>query len=54
MKAFITVDGLCRALFFAWAALAFMLSPLAAVAQQQPPNILGIMGDDIGYWNISA
>jgi hypothetical protein len=26
--------------------------PLAA--QQQKPNILVIMGDDIGYWNISA
>ena len=26
-----------------------------ASAQQQPkPNILVIMGDDIGYWNISA
>src|SRR6267143_1938248 len=36
------------------AALAVVLSPLAAVAQQQPPNILVIMGDDIGYWNISA
>ena len=22
--------------------------------QQQKPNILVIMGDDIGYWNISA
>ncbi len=25
-----------------------------ASAQQQKPNILVIMGDDIGYWNISA
>ena len=25
-----------------------------AFAQQQKPNILVIMGDDIGYWNISA
>ena len=25
-----------------------------ATAQQQKPNILVIMGDDIGYWNISA
>jgi hypothetical protein len=23
-------------------------------AQQEKPNILVIMGDDIGYWNISA
>jgi arylsulfatase len=36
------------------AALVFMHSPFAAVAQQQPPNILVIMADDIGYWNISA
>jgi len=26
----------------------------AAAAQQSKPNILAIMGDDIGYWNISA
>jgi len=25
-----------------------------AAAQQAKPNILVIMGDDIGYWNISA
>src|SRR5438034_11172328 len=33
-----------------------MLTLVAAVAQpqQQKPNILVIMGDDIGYWNISA
>jgi arylsulfatase len=39
-----------------------LLATLAAVtmaaapasAQQQNPNILVIMGDDIGYWNISA
>jgi len=36
------------------AALVFTHSPFAAVAQQQPPNILLIMADDIGYWNISA
>src|SRR5206468_11338470 len=35
-------------------ALAVIHSPSAVVAQQQPPNILVIMGDDIGYWNISA
>ncbi len=29
-----------------------LISP--AQAQQQKPNILVIMGDDIGYWNISA
>ena len=26
----------------------------AALAQEAKPNILVIMGDDIGYWNISA
>src|SRR5947209_10609493 len=36
------------------AVLSVMLSPPVAVAQQQPPNILVIMGDDIGYWNLSA
>ena len=36
------------------AALAVMLFPLGGIAQQQKPNILVIMGDDIGYWNISA
>jgi len=35
-------------------ALAVVHSPFAAVAQQPKPNILVIMGDDIGYWNISA
>ena len=37
------------------AALAVMLLPLTqATAQQQRPNILVIMGDDIGIWNIGA
>ena len=54
MKVFITVGRLARVLFFAWAAVALAVLPPAAVAQQQPPNILVIMGDDIGYWNISA
>jgi hypothetical protein len=26
----------------------------ASAQQQQKPNILVIMGDDIGYWNVSA
>ena len=30
------------------------LSPIAGQAQAQKPNILVIMGDDVGYWNISA
>jgi arylsulfatase len=28
--------------------------PIAIAQQPQKPNILVIMGDDIGYWNISA
>jgi arylsulfatase len=31
-----------------------MVTPAAAQQQQPKPNILVIMGDDIGYWNISA
>jgi len=31
-----------------------MVAGAPASAQQQKPNILVIMGDDIGYWNISA
>ena len=30
------------------------LTAAPASAQQLKPNILVIMGDDIGYWNISA
>src|SRR5262245_40899595 len=29
-------------------------APASAQQQQPKPNILVIMGDDIGYWNISA
>src|SRR5690242_20291099 len=37
------------------AAAAAAILPAAPVSAQQPkPNILAIMGDDIGYWNISA
>src|SRR5439155_3614317 len=37
------------------AALAWMMvEPVSAQQQEQKPNILVIMGDDIGYWNISA
>ena len=31
-----------------------MTGPMATAQQSQKPNILVIMGDDIGYWNISA
>jgi hypothetical protein len=39
--------------------LSFLVSAMlagvpASAQQQQKPNILVIMGDDIGYWNISA
>jgi arylsulfatase len=37
------------------ASLAFFVTAQPASAQQQQkPNLLLIMGDDIGYWNISA
>src|SRR5499433_3414427 len=35
-------------------AAATMAAPASAQQPQQKPNILVIMGDDIGYWNISA
>ena len=38
----------------ALATLALASAAGAAEAQAQKPNILVIMGDDIGYWNISA
>src|SRR6188508_333490 len=42
----------CFGLLASVAAATGLVSPLSA--QQQRPNILVIMGDDIGYWNISA
>src|SRR5215467_16129056 len=45
------VRNLCAALL-ATHATAAAIEP--SRAQQQKPNILVIMGDDIGYWNISA
>src|SRR5215510_14629633 len=35
-------------------AAATIMATQAAAQQAQKPNILVIMGDDIGYWNISA
>jgi hypothetical protein len=35
-------------------AFATMAGAPTFAQQQQKPNILVIMGDDIGYWNISA
>src|SRR3990170_8546783 len=36
------------------AAAVMMAGSPATAQQQQKPNIVVIMGDDIGYWNISA
>ena len=43
----------CLGLLTSVATAAALVTPLSA-QQQQKPNILVIMGDDIGYWNISA
>ena len=45
------IRNTCLALLASVAATAS--SPVSA-QQPQKPNILVIMGDDIGYWNISA
>jgi len=37
-----------------WLVATAMISVPQTCAQQSKPNILVIMGDDIGYWNISA
>ena len=42
------------AIVAAFAALAFALTSSTASAQQKKPNILVIMSDDVGIWNISA
>jgi hypothetical protein len=34
-------------------AAVMLTSAPASAQQQQKPNVLVIMGDDIGYWNIS-
>ena len=34
--------------------LATAIAPIDAVAQEKKPNIIAIMGDDIGMWNIGA
>jgi arylsulfatase len=47
--------GRCWSIRFALlAALASAIVAPAAAQQAQKPNILVIMGDDIGYWNISG
>ena len=43
-----------RIILIALAALAVMLFPIAQAVAQQRPNILVIMGDDVGWFNIGA
>src|SRR5258708_22597004 len=44
----------CKSRSFALAVAATALAAPASAQQPQKPNILVIMGDDIGYWNISV
>ena len=37
-----------------WLLAAAMIPVAPVCAQAAKPNILVVMGDDIGYWNISA
>ncbi|MGB7457948.1 MAG: sulfatase-like hydrolase/transferase, partial [Pseudolabrys sp.] len=54
------IRNLNRRKGFGFAVLALFASalvtgaPASAQQQAQKPNVLVIMGDDIGYWNISA
>src|SRR5436190_8889945 len=55
MKGPHNMKPLQRIILIPLAALAVMLLPIAqAVAQQQRPNIVFIMGDDVGWFNIGA
>ena len=45
---------LCKALMAFVIAAAFAVQPASAQAQEQKPNIVVIMGDDIGWFNIGA
>jgi len=47
-----TIRSISLALLATLATVTITAAP--ASAQQQKPNILVVMGDDIGYWNISA
>ena len=50
-----TLNSICGAmLLIAIALLSIAVVPATAQAQQQRPNILFIMGDDIGWFNIGA
>src|SRR5262249_34519333 len=47
--------GLIRAISFGlWVSAAMMASAPATAQPQQKPNILVIMGDDVGWFNIGA
>jgi hypothetical protein len=48
------IKSLCAALLATCPIATIAAAPACAQQQQQKPNILAIMGDDIGYWNISA
>ena len=49
------VEKFCVSLFATLVAVSGACSPASAQQQQQAkPNILVIMGDDIGMWNIGA
>ena len=45
---------LCKSISVALIVTATGLAAPASAQQTQKPNILVIMADDIGYWNISA
>ena len=50
-----TLNSMCGAmLLIAIALLSIAVVPATAQAQQQRPNILFIMGDDVGWFNIGA
>src|SRR5215470_1276089 len=44
----------CLGLLVSFAAMTVASVPAAAQQQQRPPNILVIMGDDVGWFNIGA
>src|SRR5262245_17060415 len=46
--------NLCLGLLASFAAMTAASVPAAAQQQQRPPNILVIMGDDVGWFNIGA
>ena len=48
------VQKLCLSLFATLVAVFGASSPGSAQQQQQRPNIVAIMGDDIGWFNIGA